>query len=657
MRHFLLFISCASVLWQIVTSFDYMVEFIKILNDNQPLHKIGRRDVENITEFSAYEIFEIIDATSDEFDIVDRKDAVFILGNKGSNARKLSLFLSGVELKAMTHDDVSNEFRIDDDNEPIRKLHNVIPMPMIDEETDILFYDCFEFDESTSIAYEIAASFYMFQLLTYVDSSKFVFVTSHISVKIDSNQQDFLAFAKYATELLKNIEKYQDGIALVVTKVETTNKDPSEIDDAQVILQIAEFLDQTIQNLNQSQNNTEVSKFIESLLKKDPNTNEFNRIKIHRLAPETGLQDGMESQQSNKNAIIDMVKNTLKYITKDGGDFGYSILDRLRNQSDEIIDELEFRLDLNVCKIGMEFVKFYAQQEEQISDLDVLHDTIKMAHEKLSKVDANELHELRVQLIDTIDDLKLKSSGGNLKKLQTDIQFAEFLKSMDIGNLPNSSEAWKGLANTKMSLFESSVWYGFLIYLHEKLSGINVQENIEMYNTPLLRYRIIRAIVQMGQNGSKFFNEVEIPEFVNAIDSSIYLQIENFRINSRKLKLLLTVLHQATDCNLVTSCSMDKLSLRGYNVKLSDVTGCKAKFIEIFALNNFYVDVDFQKPEILQQISIIAPKWVTIGNIFFSLNDMYGNSASDFLGIADSFEYVRNGMPQDDGNGNYDVFF
>lgn len=85
------------------------------------------------------------------------------------------------------------------------------------------------------------------------------------------------------------------------------------------------------------------------------------------------------------------------------------------------------------------------------------------------------------------------------------------------------------------------------------------------------------------------------------------------RINSVKINRLKSVINQAMDRNLHTSCSSKNLTIEGYNVKISDILHLEcwssANTIEIFARNKIFFDADIDKTGQSAQLSIIAPIW------------------------------------------------
>lgn len=100
-----------------------------------------------------------------------------------------------------------------------------------------------------------------------------------------------------------------------------------------------------------------------------------------------------------------------------------------------------------------------------------------------------------------------------------------------------------------------------------------------------------------------------------------------------------------------TVCSNNKLVVEGYDVKISSVLNAacfgRVTFIDVFALNNLFIDADFDASGQQVQLSLIAPIWVINGNKKITLNGKNAEShkslyANDGIG---SFRHGQPGKP------------
>lgn len=104
--------------------------------------------------------------------------------------------------------------------------------------------------------------------------------------------------------------------------------------------------------------------------------------------------------------------------------------------------------------------------------------------------------------------------------------------------------------------------------------------------------------------------------------------------------------------NKQTICSGNKLVVKGYDVNISfvlkDPCFGKVRFIEVFALNQLYIDADFDATGQQVQLSLIAPVWTIIGNKKIILNGKNGEEHKS-LHAPDGIGSFRHGQPGNPG--------
>lgn len=621
-----------------------------VISDEQsrPFHV--RRSANNVTGLnsnpangdSLETLQQLLYEGMDEFSLSDDKNVVLILGNSDCDKRALSLFLSGAEMKPVEKvaDEDDDEDYDEDTSESTEPQSNVSHQIIETSQTiypQLIYYDCPGMSSTRTVPNDVSSAFFMFKLLNAVNSMKILFTISHDSLKIGG---DFKQFATQAMDYFKNIEQLQDGIGLVVTKVNTNYTEEDLINNELEIQQIAEFLNQTKHDLiaESPETNAKVITFIEILLESDRNTNQFNRIEIHR-----------EGNQNNRSAITDMVENTLQFIKKDDFGFNYPILEKSKLQTQNIFEEIQNVFEHKLSDIGNDVIQIYCQQEEHISDIEVMNDKMNVVYDKLSQIDDKHFDTFAKQLKNMMNNLQMFGSMEKIKNIKTIIEFGNFWQYSSNSNESITFDVSNGLANAKQYFFDSKEWYAFLINLNEKLSEIEVQQNVEVYDSAAVMDNVAITIAEMGKNGSKFLKEIpEIAEFLDRIDDKLYPNLENITVNSRKLQLFNILLVENMNQNSTTTCSPDKLTVKGYNIKMSEIPDCITRSIEIFAVHKVFVDIEFKKSPMLRQLSIIAPKWAIIGNASIALDTAPSDSA-DFFGVA--IEFQNDQHAKDDGNG------
>lgn len=148
----------------------------------------------------------------------------------------------------------------------------------------------------------------------------------------------FMDLVRYATKLIKNIEKYEAGIALVVTKVQKTFRKYDngtwylDNDNSKALNAIVNFLLQLKIDLESQKNGTNsqteiesISKyirFIDILLENDGK----NRIGILRMISESGPVKNMTSVQREISAINSIINQNLQFISKKNDDFNHNLI-------------------------------------------------------------------------------------------------------------------------------------------------------------------------------------------------------------------------------------------------------------------------------------------------------------------------------------------
>lgn len=392
---------------------------------------------------SVTKIFEFLDASSRNFTLGKQKDVVIVLGTTGSGKSTLTLLLTGAELVAVETAVGSGEYVVKDKKDLISppdqttKSQTIIPNLLIDNELSISYYDCAGFEDSRGIDHDISVTFLIQKLLKHANSVKFMFTIPYSSVRIGGDRHDFKKLARHATALIKNIGKYSNATTLIVTKVETKISNGQVVTDQKTIENIANFVNQTLFDLNNEVAKEKMAQFMGIFLQKNF-ANEFNRIQILRAPTESGAFNEMALPKAEKKAIRSMLNNTLEYVNKENTDFGYSISAESKLRVHELFKELEQTLRNDVINIGNEIQVFFKLQEIEIVDKQKLLSNIIWANELLPQVNSDDMKLFKEQLVNTTSILHIPIGGDRSKSLDRHIEFVYFLESVSDDKLSNS---------------------------------------------------------------------------------------------------------------------------------------------------------------------------------------------------------------------------
>lgn len=172
--------------------------------------------------------------------VESQKDIVLLLGETNHGKSTISSFLTGSQLKAIEYAD---EFEIIGGN------NNRIgsrPESLIDPTSGTMYYDCPGFDHTRGVKYEISNAYSLNKLLSATNSLKFVFVVDYSTVGSIASTYEFRKLIDNAFTVLKDVGKFMDGIAMVVTKVNDAYVERNGFqileDDSAMIKNVVKFL-------------------------------------------------------------------------------------------------------------------------------------------------------------------------------------------------------------------------------------------------------------------------------------------------------------------------------------------------------------------------------------------------------------------------------
>lgn len=435
---------------------------------------------------SVSEIFAFLDECSRDFKLGEQKEVVVLLGNTGCGKSTLTLLLTGAPLIAVETDEGSGEFVVKDSNslisppEQTTKSQTVIPNLLIDNEFHTSYYDSAGFEDSRGVDHDISVTYLIRKLLQHAHSVKFVFAVAYPSVKIGGDRHDFKKLARHATALIKNLPKYRDAIALVVTKVEPKISNGQIVNDEKTIENIGKFLSQVQSDLNNEDVRVreKMATFIGILLQKNANQL-YDRIQIVRAPTESGQFNEMPLVKAERQAIRTMLRDTIQYVDKQNDDFGYSISSESKLRIHGLFEELENSLTSDVISIGNDIVEFYQQQATQTPDKQLLTSNLISTNKMLLQIDASDLNLFKEQLVHTISALQVDVSADSLNGFDRHIEFVHFLGSVSDEKLSNHFEISSGFKNISKYFSELVERYKSVLVAELKANLTTTVSNID----------------------------------------------------------------------------------------------------------------------------------------------------------------------------------
>lgn len=305
----------------------------------------------------------------------------FVLGVNKSVVLVLETRASGKSVLARLLTTNIDQINVNDINSEVNVTF--VPTLMIDAITNTTFYDCPVIDDdATDITADITAALTIQKLLAYANEFKIVFVITAESMSHSVNDTDaFIQLAERAVNLIKDIRKYSDGIAVIVRTTDP-NVDGIGHGDRELIGRFIEFLKRTQLKLARPQihfnttnsavdntmfqitddqeeaderTNREKISFISALFKKD-------RIKILHMPPRAAAHARLQHQ---KHDILAMINNELRFVTKDDDDFLCKINEITQQHIHMLLAVLKHQMEMIMPKSIATLHTTYVQTERR----------------------------------------------------------------------------------------------------------------------------------------------------------------------------------------------------------------------------------------------------------------------------------------------------
>ncbi|XP_059489999.1 uncharacterized protein LOC132205134 [Neocloeon triangulifer] len=202
------------------------------------------------------EVEELLNA-GDQLDLGTSKDLILLIGSTGVGKSTLSKFLTHNPSLQSTKVGSSYVFI---DNGTIStitsKSMTLLPNVYQDKDTGLIIVDCPGFSDTREPKFEIAASYFVKQVLEYAKKLKIILAENHFSLTEGADRFGLKRLLKHVSELIPNIERFRGSLALIATKV-INQGIPDEEEKADIMTFMNNFATDLRNDLaNQKQNAT-----------------------------------------------------------------------------------------------------------------------------------------------------------------------------------------------------------------------------------------------------------------------------------------------------------------------------------------------------------------------------------------------------------------
>ncbi|KAK7601215.1 hypothetical protein V9T40_008656 [Parthenolecanium corni] len=593
--------------------------------------------------------------------VTNQTDIVFLLGMTGSGKTTLVKFLATNNDNLRSEEVAENigEYVITDSDQKISSSpilsQTIFPEQYLDPESQIPFNDGPGFSDTRGLAVDIAGAYFVNKVISESNKIRFILTVNYSSVRRGMDRGDFLELLKHVLHVIKNVDRYLDGIGLVVTKVDNQmmKKDGEMVlvPNETVLENIAKFLIEfksNIPNVAHGSTAENISKLVAALLhKKDSN---YTKIAIFRRPDEAGPISHIQALQDSKTVIKKMIRENLKATSVRKEDFGFAISEESKNKLHDVvasINENIANMIRNVCKSK---ALIYEAETAKSVDIYEAHKVLQSDFEKLrnwlvNKSDDMALQDFMDDLLTVSQSMKAPFSDDEKNHIIHEGENISFLETINEKKFKGSAFAWKmGLESYLNYLKESAHWYKYMTIWHTVLTSYSVQKKQNDFSY-LLNHRVVDLY---DEQFVKFFTFCQ--SLTGELDG-----FQSVRIDSNKMdqfnRILETTLRP--DTTVTFNEKTKTLVVRGKFIKLSEHVNSqknlpKANFVNVFASEKLFIDVGFNKPnDNLQTFYLAAPTWEVIGTVHIKLDGEKGCCKSQDRALdGDRFSQTgHNGMP------------
>nr|XP_018902273.1 PREDICTED: uncharacterized protein LOC109033885 [Bemisia tabaci]XP_018902274.1 PREDICTED: uncharacterized protein LOC109033885 [Bemisia tabaci] len=580
--------------------------------------------------------------------------AVLVLGNTGSGKSTLTQFLSGndLNLTSFETEEGLGDFIIQDtsgriSNGSATMSWTIFPEAMLDSKSGTVFFDCPGFSDTRSAAHDIAATYFTMKTIENIGRVKLLFTVAYSSVRVGQDRHDFMELAEHIVTMVKNLDKFQDSIALVVTKVENLQSGGGIVPDEKIIRSVAGFLrrarvetQQKIESTSMSADRKQllmaVTKFIEILLQTEGET--YLRLGVFRKPDEAGPLRLVNSLKDSKEPLERIIHRNIRFTAHQVKDFGYTISSSSQTIVHDLVETLKDNMASDVTQLKREVEEIFLSREEISSDVQVSRDIFQQAHKVLSGTfqQITTPDDFVKRLISNTRTLNITLSQGPLAGVEKQSRYLEFFSNFgarDILPLEYAQDFPKLLEY----LSSTANYYKVLVYLSNALTNCDlaikdgIEKNVSFAKIPYDQSDSSRKRRQLAVELT--FASMLLPQKDRHILDSEYSKIRDIEFNEPKLKRLEQIWNRValTKMNVYCHKNDGRLTVRSVCLRLSkfvdslDSLCPGAKVIEIFALDKVFIDSDLKLTGREAQVSIIAPAWEVEGVREIVLNGLPGN--------------------------------
>lgn len=602
-------------------------------------------EVRPVVSLNAEEILELwnskkLEAKQKLSPLNMHKDVILLLGRTGVGKSTVASFLAGVPVRTL-YDPIQEEVMINDEHQRISngstvRSYTIVPEALVNNKTNVVYVDCPGFDDTRGPEYDISVTYFIRKMLNSVKTVKILILLSANAVDSNGDRNDFLILARHITALIRDVKKYGNGMALIITKVPNELRRHRLIGDQVYIERAVRFLSGTKSALEgmRETKKREIIDLIDVILENG------GRIGVLKKLDTEGLIQDDPSWKEEGQAINIIIDRNLDFIRINRSDFDYAVSAETKIYLNDLIAEKEQHIRSDVRRISAAFKNWYLEQEKallNLKDWNIFQEKIDLGRQKISLLDSSDLHVFVRELHSVIADLKIRSAG-QFNEFHQNVEFVVFLYEVSRKSWSMPSDVGIEMKNSlTIFLNEFEEWYHLMNSTYRAV--IDYANDL---STPINQLRELTASSTLRVEDLR-----RIFELIPPLNNTLIIGLNE--LSASKAKMLLEILENVNYKD-IRCTSSEEIVAKGYNIRVSELfeSHCWAtvKSISVFALNMLFVDANFDMTGKRAKLVFIAPTWNIVpmdGNVNVTIV-INGADGEPYANVAENTD-GRKGRP------------
>ncbi|KAG4066107.1 hypothetical protein HA402_010309 [Bradysia odoriphaga] len=369
-----------------------------------------------VSEDSAEDVLNYIDNVQKRLNVTQNSNVILVIGNTGCGKSTLVHYVAGdysrmFALEPLNPNSVNFEIRDELDPELGRitlatESRTLIPVISMDENHNT-WMDCPGFGDTRNETVEIATAFLIKRVIESASNIKIVLVMNYNSVT--NSRDDFDNLLSRATQLMRNVSRFENSISLVVTKAPSfkmRGRHYIDIYEDNIKNLTVHFMIDHRSLLETKGASRSKIQLIESVLGRSTPTNNndyYPKISIFWRPDEPGPFNKIERMITGRRYIRESILNRSSYVPVRITDFGFPLTPqaqiKVRNMMQHTVDIIGTILQHIVDRLFVEIQRKIQLAKTPKSQLEVINVGLSFCELKKNGSEGITLDQLTDQLL------------------------------------------------------------------------------------------------------------------------------------------------------------------------------------------------------------------------------------------------------------------